>query len=117
MSTTLAPITVGTPTDPGLPVQVGALVVYNGRLRHERGNVFYVSAVDEFPGHRYDAYELTDRDYPAVTVLRNVGRSSFTPTGATIVFCGCGHEAGNLSVTPWCAALCGCELHDFERTD
>jgi len=91
----LRPITVGTPTDNGAAVQVGALVRYRGRISYERGNAFYISAVKLSPDHRYDTYTLIDRDYPSVTVLRKVGRGSIVPTGETIEMCECGHEAGN----------------------
>lgn len=44
--TTLHPIVVGTPTDAGLPLDVGALVTYHGRRMAERWSVFYVARID-----------------------------------------------------------------------
>jgi hypothetical protein len=119
-SASLHPITVGTTTDPGTPVQVGALVCYRGRIRYEQGNVFYISAVEESPDHRYDTYTLIDRDYPSVTVLRQVSRGSIVPTGETIDMCDCGHEAGNPGrggSSGYCEAQpCECRNHYQPRS-
>ena len=71
-----------------ITAQVGSVVRYHGSITSEHWATFYISAQD---GARY---ELTDRDYPTVTVLRHVRRESFTPTGETVDLCACGHETG-----------------------
>lgn len=111
--TTLHPIIVGTPTDDGLPLQVGALVTYHGRALGERWSTFYVQHIDE------DGHTIVDRDYPSVSVLRRVSRQHISPTGVTVPLCDCGHEAGSrdprLPYSKYCDARCGCDKHDFER--
>jgi hypothetical protein len=69
-----------------ITAQVGSVVRYHGSIASEHWATFYISAID---GARY---ELIDRDYPTVTVLRHVRRESFTPTGEHVDLCACGHE-------------------------
>lgn len=93
-------------------VQVGTVVRYHGSIASEHWSTFYVSAVE--PSGRF---ELTDRDYPAVSVLRHVRRASFTPTGEHIDVCVCGHDAHNATQYGTCGAHpCECPLaHDNEE--
>ncbi len=112
--TALHPIVIGTPTDAGLPLQVGALVTYHGRARGHRCSIFYVRDIDEDGLHT-----IVDRDYPSVSVLHRVSRQHLTPTGGVVDLCGCGHEVGARDpggpFSRWCAGMCGCEQHDHER--
>lgn len=114
--TALHPILIGTPTDAGLPLAVGALVTYHGRNLGERWSTFYVTAVDDD-----GLYEIVDRDYPSVSTLRRVSRQHITPTGVTVPLCDCGHEAGSrdprLPYSKYCDARCGCDQHNYERTE
>lgn len=91
-----------------LTAQVGSVVRYHGSITSEHWATFYISAI---AGARY---ELTDRDYPTVTVLRHVRRESFTPTGEHIDVCACGHDAHRMSRLGTCDAHpCECPLtHD-----
>lgn len=91
-----------------ITAQVGSVVRYHGSITSEHWSTFYISAID---GARY---ELTDRDYPTVTVLRHVRRQSFTPTGELVDLCACGHDAHNATRYGTCGAHpCECPLtHD-----
>lgn len=113
--TILHPIIVGTVSDAGLPLDVGALVTYHGRRRGHEYSVFYVAAIDADDVHiRYD---LFDRDYPSVAWLEGVSRQHITPTGRVVALCpDCGHEAGrrpSWSQVDVCDAhpVCGCMQH------
>lgn len=90
-------------------IRIGDIVTYHGSITSEHWSTFYISAVE--PSGRY---ELTDRDYPAVSVLRHVRRASFTPTGEHIDVCVCGHDAHNATHYGTCGAHpCECPLaHD-----
>lgn len=70
------------------PAVLGAIVRYHGRITSEHWSTFYIHAVT---GNRYT---LIDRDYPTVTVLRHVSRTSITPTGEVLALCDeCHHQA------------------------
>jgi hypothetical protein len=110
--TALRPIPVGTVHDAGLPLALGAVVTYHGRIRSEHHNVFYVAAIED------TGFTIIDREYPSVTTLANVARGSLRPTGEVVVLCHCGHEAGpGRSGATWCEhrageRYCGCTDHD-----
>jgi hypothetical protein len=93
-------------------IRIGDIVKYHGSITSEHWSRFYVSAVEA-----NGRYQLTDRDYPAVTVLRDVRRASFTPTGGHIDLCACGHDAHNATRVGTCGAHpCECPLtHDNEE--
>ncbi len=116
MTTVLHPIIIGTPSDAGLPLQVGALVTYHGRAVGERWSIFFVADIDDFGLHT-----IVDRDYPSVSELHRVSRQHLTPTGTVVDLCDCGHETGTRDpggvYSRWCAGMCGCDLHDHERTE
>lgn len=75
------------PTTATNPAVLGALVRYHGRYTAEHWSTFYIHSID---GARFT---LIDREYPNVTQLRQVARTSITPTGEVIPLCdGCQHE-------------------------
>lgn len=97
-----------TATHPAIP---GALVRYHGRYTAEHWSTFYIAAI---VGARYT---LIDREYPNVTQLRQVARTSITPTGETIPLCGdCAHEA-RAAWRGWNldqCEVCGCQDRSHE---
>lgn len=87
------------------PAVLGALVRYHGRYTSEHWATFYIHAVT---GARYT---LIDREYPNVTVLRQVSRTSITPTGEVIPLCGDCHHEATASWRGWNlnrCEVCGC---------
>ncbi len=109
----LHPIAITMPLPAG--VHLGALVGYRGRIRSEHWSTFYVADVDD-----RNRLTLVDRDYPNVTMLRQVAPGHVVPTGDRVDLCECGHEAGNPG-QGWnlghCELRdCGCLLHDTSRT-
>lgn len=92
-------------------VQIGTVVSYHGSITHEHWATFYISAVE--PSGRF---ELTDRDYPTVTVMRHVRRTSFTPTGEHVDVCACGHDAHSAGPSSTCGAHpCECPLNHDDK--
>ncbi len=96
------------------PAVLGAVVRYHGRITSEHWSTFYIAAIDNA------RYTLIDREYPNVTVLRQVARTSITPTGEVVPMCGDCHHEARPSQRGWNldqCEVCGCLGRSHEWKD